>query len=250
MTKEHPQHHIDCRTGDVAPTVFMPGDPGRVPIWAELMDEAWKVAEKREYVTYTGRKNGVLMSCTSTGIGCPSASIAAEELYRIGAKNLIRVGGSGSIQPYTKPGEVVIATGAVRGEHTSEEYISMEYPAVADYRIVRALVDASEMLEVPYHKGIIRSHDAFYMESPWAFGDYRARLQKWTDANVISLENESSAIFVIASMSKIRAGSICILGYPIWESDKEPEVDRQTQIRNMLRIAIQAGLLLHERGLA
>ncbi len=249
MTEEHLQHHIDCRTGDVAPTVFMPGDPGRVPIWAELMDEAWKVAEKREYVTYTGRKDGVLMSCTSTGIGCPSASIAAEELYRIGAKNLIRVGTCGSIQPYTKPGDILIATGAVRGEHTSEEYISMEYPAVADYRIVRALVDAAEMLGAPHYKGIIRSHDAYYMESPEAFGDYRARIQKWTDANVLALENEASAIFVIASMSNIRAGTVLAAGNAIWKPDADV-FDWHKHIRTMLRVAIQAGLLLHERGLA
>jgi len=249
MTKEYPQHHIDCRTGDVAPTVFLPGDPGRVPVWAELMDEAWKVAEKREYVTYTGRKNGVLMSCTSTGIGCPSASIAAEELYRIGAKNLIRIGTCGSIQEYTKPGEMIVATGAVRGEHTSEEYISMEYPAVADYRIVRALIDAAEGLEVPYHRGIIRSHDAFYMESPEAFGDYRARIQKWTDANVLALENESSAIFVIASMSKIRAGTILAAGNAIWKPDADA-FDWERHVKMMLRVAIRAGVLLDERGLA
>ena len=174
------QHHIDMVKGDVASTVLIPGDPGRVEVFASLMDDAKKIAEKREYVTYTGTKDGVPISCTSTGLGCPPTAIGVEELIRIGAKNIIRIGTCGAIQSFLKPGHMIIATGAVRGEHTSEEFISMEYPAVADYRVVRALVDACEKLNLPYHLGIIRSHDAFYLESPWALGDFRARLKPST----------------------------------------------------------------------
>ena len=178
------QHHIDMVKGDVAPTVLIPGDPGRVEVFASLMDDAKKVAEKREYITYTGTKDGVPVSCTSTGLGTPPTAIGVEELIRIGAKNIIRIGTCGAIQDFLEPGHMIIATGAVRGEHTSEEFISMEYPAVADYRVVRALVDACEKLGLPYHLGIIRTHDAFYLESPWALGDFRVRLKPWVDMGV------------------------------------------------------------------
>ena len=243
------QHHIDMKAGDIAPTVLIPGDPGRVKVFAEQMDEAHKVAEKREYITYTGTKGGVPISCTSTGLGCPPTAIGVEELIRIGAQNIIRIGTCGALQPFLKPGHMIIATGAVRGEHTSEEFISMEYPAVADYRVVRALVDACEQLKIPYHLGIIRTHDAFYLESPWAFGDYRKRLQPWVDMGVLALDNESSSIFVISSMHGIRAGTILTSGNPIYFPNAD-DCDWDSNILKMVQAAILAAQLLHQRGLA
>jgi len=243
------QHHIDMKKGDIAPTVLIPGEPQRVEICASLLDEATKVAEKREYVTYTGKKDGAAVSCTSTGLGCPPTAIGVEELIRIGAKNIIRIGTCGVIQPYIKPGEFIIATGAVRGEHTSEEFINMEYPAVADYRIVRALIDACEKLGMPYHLGIVRTHDAYYLESPAALGNYMERLQPWIDMGVLALENESSSLFVIAGMQGIRAGSILTCGNPIYMPDAD-NCDWDTNIVKMVKAGIEAAGLLAERGLA
>lgn len=243
------QHHIDMATGDVAPTVLIPGDPGRVEVFASLMDEAQKVAEKREYVTYTGKKDGVAISCTSTGLGTPPTAIGVEELIRIGAQNIIRIGTCGAIQDYLEPGHMIIATGAVRGEHTSEELISMEYPAVADYRIVRALVDACEKLGLPYHLGIIRTHDAYYMESPQAYGDFFTRIKPWQDMGVLALENESSTLFTICSMQGVRAGTILASGNPIYMPDAD-DCDWQGNAHKMVMAGIEAAKLLHERGLA
>ena len=243
------QHHIDMVKGDVAPTVLTPGDPGRVEVFASLMDDAKKVAEKREYITYTGTKDGVPVSCTSTGLGTPPTAIGVEELIRIGAKNIIRIGTCGAIQDFLEPGHMIIATGAVRGEHTSEEFISMEYPAVADYRVVRALVDACEKLGLPYHLGIIRTHDAFYLESPWALGDFRLRLKPWVDMGVLALENESSTLFTLCSMQGIRAGTILASGYSILEEHDE-KIHHKENIRKMVTAGIEAAKLLHERGLA
>ena len=99
------QHHIHLKEGDVGEYVLMPGDPGRAEVIARHFDDAKHVATNREYVTYTGYLDGVKVSVTSTGIGCPSSAIAMEELVRVGAKTFIRVGTSGSIQPGTKSGE-------------------------------------------------------------------------------------------------------------------------------------------------
>lgn len=245
---QHRQHHINLLPGEAAPTVLIPGDPGRVKIFAELMDEAWKVTEKREYITYTGIKDGVQISCTSTGLGCSPTAIGTEELIRIGTKNIIRIGTCGPIQPYLKPGEMIIATGAVRGERTSEEFISIDYPAVADYRIVSALIDACVKLGLTYHLGIIRTHDAYYMESPQAIGDYKTRLQKWIDLNVLALENESSTLFVIAGMQGVRAGTILLSGYPIFDNYGEDQ-NLNTHIKNLVLAGIEAAKILHEKGL-
>ncbi len=153
------------------------------------------------------------------------------------------------VQSNIKPGDMIIATGAVRGEHTSEELISMEYPAVADYRVVRALIDACEKLGLPYHLGIVRTHDAFYLESPWALGDFRKRLQPWVDLGVLALENESSTLFTICSMHGVRGGTILAGGYSILE-DHDEKIHQEDNIRKMVMAGIEAAKLLHERGLA
>ena len=125
----------------------------------------------------------------------------------------------------------------------------MEYPAVADYRVVRALVDACEQLKIPYYLGIVRTHDAYYMESPQAIGDYKSRIQPWIDMGVLALENESSSIFVISSMHGIRAGTILTSGNPIYFPNAD-DCDWDSNILKMVQAAILAAQLLHQRGLA
>ena len=92
-------YHLRCRRGDIGRYVLLPGDPGRCALIAEHFDDPVKVAEHREYVTYSGMLDGVQVSVTSTGIGCPSAAIAVEELHALGADTFIRVGTSGAMQP-------------------------------------------------------------------------------------------------------------------------------------------------------
>ena len=101
------QPHIMCGLGDIAEYVLLPGDPQRVKLIAKYFDECRKVAENREFITYTGTYKGIPVSATSTGIGGPSASIAVEELANIGAKVFIRVGTTGSLQPDIDVGEIV-----------------------------------------------------------------------------------------------------------------------------------------------
>ena len=127
MSKEH---HTHTQVGDVGRYVLMPGDPGRVPIIASYLDNAKHIATNREYVTFTGALDGVKVSETSTGIGCPSSAIAVEELYKSGADTFIRVGTSGGIQPGTKSNEIAITTGAIRHEGTSLHYMPRHFPPV------------------------------------------------------------------------------------------------------------------------
>ena len=155
-------HHIDCAPGEVGRYVFLPGDPGRVPLIASYLDDATQVANKREYLTYTGTLAGEKVSVTSTGMGCPSTAIAVEELAKIGADTFIRVGTSGPMQPYLNPGDLIITSGAIRDEFTSQQYLPLEYPAVADFDVTMALRQAARNRGVPYHVGISQSKDSFF----------------------------------------------------------------------------------------
>jgi len=206
------QYHTQTAVGDVGRYVLMPGDPGRVPLIAAHLDDAKHVATNREYVTYTGWLNGVKVSVTSTGIGCPSSAIAVEELYRSGADTFIRVGTSGSLQPGTKSNDLAVVTGAIRHEGTSSHYLPIEFPAVCDLQIVQAMKAAVEKLGVRYQIGISHSKDSFYGEVEPERSAVSEELKKlwraWQIGGAICSEMEISTICIVSSMLRARAGGI------------------------------------------
>jgi uridine phosphorylase len=220
------QYHIKCTRGDVARYVLLPGDPARVNVIASLWEESRKVAENRQYVTYTGKASGVDISATSSGIGSPSAAIAVEELARCGADTFIRVGTCGGYQKDQNIGDIAIATGAVRWEGTSRQYVPVEYPAIGAPEVVMALIEAAEQIKVDYHVGITKSGDSLY--SGMAFGGYQQSWMKNIEAdfrrsNVISAEMEASTIFTLANLFRLRAGAVCsIIDLVISENPQQP----------------------------
>ncbi len=209
------QYHIEVAEGDVANAVLLPGNPERVDKITQFWDSAVEVAYHREYRTATGTYDDAPISVTSTGIGSPSAAIAMEELARIGVDTFIRVGSCGAIQPEMEVGDLVITTGGVRQEVTSEEYVREDYPAVADYEVVAALVAAAERLDYDYHTGITMSADSFYAgQGRPGFEGFSAEggdelVEHLKNANVKNIEMEASAIMTIANIYGLRAGAVC-----------------------------------------
>lgn len=156
------QYHLHIKTGDVGRYVILPGDPKRVPLIASFLEDAHEIADSREFVTYTGKLDGVPVSVTSTGIGGPSASIAMQELVKCGADTFLRMGTCGGIALPVMGGDAVIATGAVRMEGTSREYAPIEFPAVANYDVVTAIKKTAENMGIKHHLGIVQCKDSFY----------------------------------------------------------------------------------------
>jgi len=211
------QYHIDCGPGDVASSVLIPGDPARVNKIASLWDSAKEVAFHREYHTMTGKFKGTPISCTSSGIGAPTLAIAIEELSRIGVETFIRVGTCGGIQKGQKVGDLVISTAAVRLDGASRDYVMLEYPAVADYRVVIALIQAAEELKYRYHVGITASTDTFYAGQGRPgyngyFPSHKAHILKdLQQARVQNFEMEASCLFTLASLFGKKAGAVCCI---------------------------------------
>ena len=216
------QYHIHCVEGDVGRYVFLPGDPGRCETIAKWFDHPVHVTQNREYNIYTGELLGEKVSVCSTGIGGPSASITMEELANIGADTFIRVGTCGGIALDVMPGDVVVATGAIRFEHTSLEYAPPEFPAVADFEIASALKAASEELGFRTHTGVVQCKDSFYgQHSPEKSPVYYDLLQKWESwkrLGVKASEMESAALFVVAAARGVRCGS-CF--HVVWNQERE-----------------------------
>ncbi len=231
------QYHIQCRPGDVAPMVLLPGDPGRVPVVTKDWDDVREVAHNREYRTHTGTYKGVPMSCTSTGIGCPSTAIAMEELARVGAKTFLRIGTCGTYQKHVKVGDIVIFDSAVRHDGASKLYAPVEYPAVATHEVVAACKAAGDALGYRTHIGTTRSADTFYAGHPQpgsSFGDFfqsgwRETFPDLRKLNVIAAEMEASVIFVLARAWGLQAGGISVVLDQIFDAGaQEDGFDPQT----------------------
>ena len=211
------QYHIQCKAGDVARYVLIPGDPERVGKIVKLWDSAHEVAYHREYHTMTGNYKGVPISCTSSGIGSPALAIAVDELCRIGVDTFIRVGSTGGIQKGQKLGDLVITTGAVRLDGASKDLVIPEYPAVASYEVVMALIQACEELGERYHVGITASTDTFYTgQGRPAYNNYLPSFKEdiyrdMQNAGVQNFEMEAGCLLTMANLFGKRAGAVCFI---------------------------------------
>jgi len=217
---EHPiigdrQYHISCAPGELHRYVLMPGDPERVLKIASQWDSSEEVGCHREYRSVRGRYQGVDISACSTGIGSPSTAIACEELLAIGCDTFIRVGSTGAIRSDIDCGDMIINTGSLRMEGTSSQYVRMEYPALANYEVLLALIQACENLELRYHLGVGASTDSFYLgQGRPGFSGYWTSMadglvSDLRNAGVLNFDMECSCLFTLSQIYGARAGSIC-----------------------------------------
>ncbi len=196
------QPHLLIEEGDVHDIALLPGDPGRVDRIASHCDDSEVVAENREYKVVNATYDGVDLTISSTGIGCPSAAIAVEELSRVGVETFLRVGTIGALQADIEVGDMIVATGAAKEEGTSKRYESAVYPAVPDYDVLTSVVDSAEANGEEVHVGPIVSDDAFYNEDEDFVDD-------WNDAGLLAVEMEAATVFSLARRKGLAAGAIC-----------------------------------------
>ncbi len=200
------QFHIGVAPGEVSTIALMPGDPFRVPLVAEYLDDPREIAHKREHRTMVGTYRGHPITVTSTGMGCPSTAIAVEELARVGVTSFIRVGSTAALQPGIEPGDLIVSQGSFRNDGTTDMYAPKGYPAVPDLEIALGLERAARVRaplhDLGVHAGLNVTDDAFYAESP-------AWTEQMSALGLLNVEMESSAMFVVARQRGLRAGMIC-----------------------------------------
>lgn len=236
------QYHIQVAPGEVGRYVFLPGDPGRCEPIARFFDEPRLVAKNREYETWTGYLDGEMVSVTSTGIGCPSAAIAMEELAKIGADTFVRVGTSGSMQPNIKPGDLGVIHAAIRDEGTTSHYLPIEFPAVANIDVTRGLAAGARSTGKTVHVGISQTKDSFFGQHEPNRMPVASRLNErwkaWMAGGAICSEMEAAALYIVAATLGVRAGGIMmILGHP----DQSPMTEAEWKagsVENVLPAAI------------
>jgi uridine phosphorylase len=234
------QPHLLVEEGDVHDIALIPGDPGRVDRIAGHCEESETVAQNREYKLVNATYEGVPLTICSTGIGCPSAAIAVEELANVGVETFVRVGTTGALQSDIEIGDMIVATGAAKNEGTSKRYEDEEYPAVPDYDVLSALVESAEANGEDVHVGPIASDDAYYNETD----EY---VEDWEDAGILSVEMEAATVFTLARRKGLQAGAICTVDGNLVEgtqkgadSDEELPEKAQNNVGRAIALTLDA----------
>jgi uridine phosphorylase len=238
------QPHLLVGEGDVNDLALVPGDPDRVERIAAQCEDVEHVSTNREYTVVNATYEGRPLTICSTGIGGPSAAIALEELARVGVETIVRVGTTGALQSGIEIGDMVVATGAAKAEGTSKRYESVEYPAVPDYDVLSALVDAAEEQDEDVHVGPIVSDDAFYNETDEYVAD-------WETAGLLAIEMEAATLFALSRRRGLRAGAICTVDGNLVEGtqkgatdDEELPEKARDNVERAITLALEAATTL------
>jgi uridine phosphorylase len=248
MTKKY---HINVTKEDIESSEYclICGDPGRVTKISSLLHDSREISFNREYKIHLGYIDDQPVVVSSMGIGCPSTAIGVEEFGQLGVNTIIRVGTSGIISKKINLGDIVSATGAIRDEGTSKQYIDYEFPAIANVDVVLALRLAAKNLDLfsIFHEGIIHSKDAFYSETPELIPNplIKNRWKSWRAAGALVTEMESSTLFIISQIRGYRAGGIMAA---IGETESEELIiDHKKGQKEAIMVAVEATRLLLER---
>lgn len=242
---KEPEYHIRLTEDQGAKYAIIPGDPGRTELIAQYLDEPEEIMFNREFRTFSGYLGGEKVLVTSTGIGAPSAAICIEELAHIGVDTFIRIGTCGGMQPQVKPGDLVIASGAVRMDGTSKEYMPIEFPAVADIDVTVALRQAAANLGLSSHTGVVQAKDSFYgqhdPDSMPAGYELKDKWQAWLKGGCLASEMESGILFIVAAVRRLRAGAVF---HCVWNQELAghgmPEDNKVENTDGAIRAAVEA----------
>jgi uridine phosphorylase len=231
---------------------ILPGDPGRVEKIASHLENPRFFHQNREYTTWLGELKEKKVLVMSTGMGGSSTAIAVEELFKTGVRNFIRVGTCGGMALTVTCGDLVIASGAIRMEGTTREYVPVEFPAVANLDITNALVEAAKNNKLKWHVGVVQCKDSFYgqhspdrMPSGYELKD---KWEAWIKAGCLASEMESSTLYIVSQILGARAG--CILNV-VWNQEREKAGMSNPHCHDTedaIRTAVDAVRILIERS--
>lgn len=197
----------------VAKYVLFSGDPWRVEVLKQYLDEPKKIAFLREFNTYTGKYKGIDITVTSTGIGAPSAAIAMEEMYESGMEVAVRMGTVMALRD-DMLGKFIIPVAAMRREGTSKSYVEESYPAVADIDLVNCMNETVLKMGSKYLNGINCTMDGFYSkmhDSKFSleYGrDMSETFEELKKLKVTGIDMESSCMLTVGRLMGVKT---CII---------------------------------------
>lgn len=242
--------HIGLKIGEAAPDVVVVGDPARAELAARWLDAPVLLADRREYRSFYGRFRDIPITITSHGVGSPGAAIAFEELVVAGAKRIIRAGTCGGLHAEVNTGSLVVATAAVQNIGYGVLTVPDGFPAVADAQLMLALDVAAQAHGTAVHTGLVLSSDSFYP----GIQSRRPQYADMAEANVLAVEMECAALFIIGSLRGVQTAAILAVDGNVLHGGEQidsyqPKDDRVTAaVDAEIGIALQALWQLRQHG--
>lgn len=233
--------HINAPEGAVAPNVLLPGDPLRAKFIAENFLENPKLYnEVRGMYGFTGTYKGVPVSVQGTGMGQPSISIYATELFKFyNVRNAIRVGTCGAVSESIRLRDTIIVNSACSDSSLlSQRFGNMHFAPTADFALVRAADKIASEMGIRYQVGSVASSDFFY--------DKNDNWRKWAEYGVLGIEMESAELFTLAAEYKRRAMAIMTVSDHILLGGATTAEERQSTFTDMMKVALETILEISE----
>jgi uridine phosphorylase len=224
------------RTGLPA-DALVTGDPHRVPRIGAMLDGCIAVADRREYVTYTGSWKGTPLVVASHGVGAPGAVLLFQELAQAGVRTIVRAGTCGALVESIADGDLIVATGAVREDGVTDQMVPPDYPATSTPEVVMALQGAAQRLGHTCHVGTVLTSALFFPEL------IEESLPRHAREGVIGVEMELAALLVVAELKGLRAGAVfAVDGHPTGRTDPMAYQPGRDVVRDAVGAAITVAL--------
>ena len=234
--------HLRAEPGDYAEACLLPGDPLRAKYIAETyLADVRQVNAERGLLGYTGSWEGKPVSVQGTGMGCPTATIVAEELVQLGVKRLLRVGTCGGLQPDHALGDMIVALSAVPADSTATHLVGGEpHCPTASWELVHEAVHVAKSTEQKIRVGPIVSSDLFYNPDE---GQY----QRWSSWGILAVEMEAAALFTLGALRGVLAGCLLTVSDIVVEGEfvRISDEELQAAVDRMTRIALATATAGH-----
>lgn len=234
--------HIECTKDDLAPIVIMPGDPLRAKYIAEkYLSDARLVSRARNMFAYTGTYKGKRVSVMGSGMGMPSMSIYAFELfYFFGVKQIIRIGTCGGLTEEMNVPDLILATESYTEGNFAYSYngdpTHYAYPSKSlNDKIIKVAEEQGKKL----HSGTVMTTEqfGFYSDNEHVL----ARVPEKT--NIIGEEMESFALFHIASSFGLESACILTVVDSKFKKTFMTIEEREKSLDDMILLALDASIL-------
>ena len=230
--------HIAAKPGEIAEAVLLPGDPLRAKFIAEtFLENPVRYTEVRNMFGYTGTYRGKRISVQGTGMGIPSISIYANELFKdYGVKKAIRVGTAGSLQSRVKIRDLVLAMSASTDSAVNQvRFSGMDYAPTSSFSLLRKAYDAAVQRGWTTHVGSVLSSDSFYTEDP-------EQWKLWAKFGVLAVEMEAAELLTLAAKYDREALAILTISDSLVTHEATSAEERQKTFTNMMEIALEAAI--------
>jgi purine-nucleoside phosphorylase len=231
----NPTPHNEAKTGDIAKTVLMPGDPLRAKFIADTyLEDVVCFNKVRNMFGYTGTYKGKKVSVMGGGMGMPSIGIYSHELYHFyGVDNIIRIGSAGGIAENIKLRDIVIGMGASTNSNYAAQYqLPGTYAPIADFELLRNAVEAAEKMNIKTVVGNVLSSDTFY-------DDNKDANTLWRKMNILCVEMEAAALYMNAARAGKKALCLLTISDHVFTGESLSAEDRQLTFREMMEIALE-----------